>query len=47
VLERIPDIDHVNGLKFHFRGQIALDRVEIGPNELLASGEHKLAIKKA
>jgi len=46
VLERIADIDRVEELSFQFRGRTDPDRVEIGPNELLASGEHKLAIKK-
>ena len=47
VLERIADIDRVEELSFQFRGRTDPDRVEIGPNELLASGEHKLAIKKS
>jgi hypothetical protein len=47
VLERIPDIDRVENLSFQFRGQKNSDVVAIGPNELLASGEHTLAIKKA
>ncbi|MGH9972168.1 MAG: putative baseplate assembly protein [Pyrinomonadaceae bacterium] len=46
-LERIADIDRVEDLVFQFRGRTDSDRVVIGPNELLASGEHKLAIKKA
>lgn len=47
LLERITDIDRVENLVFKFRGQTNSDRVEIGPNELLASGEHTLAIRKA
>jgi predicted phage baseplate assembly protein len=47
VLERIADIDRVEELSFQFRGRTDPDRVEIGPNELLASGEHQLKIKKA
>jgi hypothetical protein len=47
VLERIPDVDRVENLSFQFRGQKNSDVVAIGPNELLASGEHTLAIKKA
>lgn len=47
VLERIPDIDRVENLRFLFRDQENSDLVAIGPNELLASGEHKLRIKKA
>jgi hypothetical protein len=46
LLEEISDIDRVEDLEFRFRGQTNPDRVEIGPNELLASGEHNLAIKK-
>ncbi len=47
ILETIADIDRVEELKFHFRGRTNSDRVEIGPNELIASGDHKLLIKKA
>jgi len=46
VLERIADIDRVEQLSFQFRNRIDPDRVEIGPNELIASGDHTLAIKK-
>ena len=47
LLERIADIDRVEDLVFQFRDKKDPDRVTIEPNELLASGEHKLAIKKA
>ena len=47
LLERIPDIDRVEELVFQFGARRDANRVEIGPNELLASGEHRLAIKKA
>jgi predicted phage baseplate assembly protein len=47
LLERIADIDRVEDLMFEFGGRKNPNRVDIGPNELLASGEHKLAIKKA
>ena len=46
-LERIDEIDRVENLRFHFRGGTDPDRVVIGPNELLASGQHLLAIRKA
>jgi hypothetical protein len=46
-LEAIDEIDRIENLKFHFRGATNADRVVIGPNELLASGRHFLAIKKA
>jgi len=46
-LEKIDEIDRVENLRFRFRGQSDPDRVVIGPNELLASGEHRLAVKKA
>lgn len=46
-LERIDEIDRVENLRFHFRGGTHPERVVIGPNELLASGQHLLAIKKA
>jgi predicted phage baseplate assembly protein len=44
LLERITDIDRVEDLKFLFRGQSNPERVEIGPNELLASGKHDLRV---
>lgn len=47
VLERIDLIDRVENLEFKFRGRTDPDRVVIGPNELIASGQHQLAIKKA
>ena len=47
LLERIADIDRVEDLVFQFRDKKDPDRVSIEANELLASGEHKLAIKKA
>jgi predicted phage baseplate assembly protein len=47
LLERIADVDRVEDLVFVFRDKKDPDRVTIGPNELLASGDHKLAIKKA
>jgi len=47
VLERITDVDRVENLLFRFSGRSDPDRVEIGPNELLASGEHELLIQKA
>jgi predicted phage baseplate assembly protein len=47
VLERINDIDRVEGLLFRFSGRTDPDRVDIGPNELLASGQHELLIQKA
>jgi hypothetical protein len=47
VLERIDTIDRVENLRFHFRGRTDPDGVVIGPNELLASGRHLLAIRKA
>ena len=46
-LEEIDEIDRIENLVFHFRGATDPDRVVIGPNELLASGRHVLAIKKA
>jgi hypothetical protein len=46
-LERIDTVDRVENLRFHFRGRIHPEGVIIGPNELLASGRHLLAIKKA
>lgn len=46
-LEAIREIDRVENLRFHFRGGTDHERVVIGPNELLASGQHTLAIKKA
>jgi Baseplate J-like protein len=46
LLERIADIDRVEDLVFQFRDKKDPDRVRIEPNELLATGEHKLAIKK-
>ena len=46
-LERIDEIDRVENLRFHFRGGTDPERVVIGPNELLASGRHLLAIKTA
>jgi baseplate J-like protein len=47
VLERIDLIDRVESLQFLFRGRADPDRVVIGPNELIASGQHQLAVKKA
>lgn len=47
LLERITDIDRVEDLLFLFRGQSNPERVEIGPNELLASGKHDLTIRTA
>lgn len=44
LLERITDIDRVENLLFLFRGQSDPERVEIGPNELLASGKHDLKV---
>jgi hypothetical protein len=46
-LERIDEIDRVENVRFHFSGDTDTERVVIGPNELLASGQHRLAIKKA
>jgi hypothetical protein len=46
-LERIDEVDRVENLRFRFRGTTDPDRVVIGPNELLASDQHVLAIKKA
>ena len=46
-LERIDEIDRVENLRFHFRGRTDPERVIIGPNELLASGQHLLQIKTA
>ncbi|HET7620041.1 MAG TPA: putative baseplate assembly protein [Vicinamibacterales bacterium] len=45
-LERIEEVDSVENLRFLFRGTSDPDRVAIGPNELLASGTHVLAIRK-
>jgi Baseplate J-like protein len=47
VLEQIEEVDRVENLLFHFRGGTDADRVVIGPNELLAAGQHRLAVKKA
>jgi hypothetical protein len=47
VLERIDTVDRVENLRFHFRGRTDVEGVVIGPNELLASGQHLLAIKRA
>lgn len=47
LLERIDLIDRVESLQFRFRGRTDPDRVVIGPNELIASGQHQLAVKKA
>jgi len=44
LLERITDIDRVENLRFLFRGRSDPERVEIGPNELLASGKHELNV---
>jgi hypothetical protein len=46
-LEEIKEIDRVENLRFHVRGGTSADRVVIGPHELLASGQHLLAIKQA
>jgi hypothetical protein len=46
-LEQIDEIDRVENLRFRFRGGTDAERVAIGPNQLLASGRHFLAIKKA
>ena len=46
-LEEIEEIDRVENLRFRVRGGTSADRVVIGPNELLASGQHLLAIKQA
>jgi len=46
VLERIDDIDRVEDLSFSFRARTKVDEVEIGPNELIASGQHDLKIEK-
>jgi hypothetical protein len=47
VLEQIEEVDRVENLLFHFRGTTDAERVVIGPNELLATGQHRLAVKKA
>jgi Baseplate J-like protein len=47
VLEGIEDVDRVENLVFRFRGRSDSDRVQIGPNELIASGQHQLRIRKA
>jgi len=47
VLERIAEIDHVEKLVFAFNGQTSAEAVDIGPNELPASGEHRLSVKRA
>jgi hypothetical protein len=46
-LEGIEEIDRVENLRFRVRGSATANRVDIGPNELLASGQHLLAIKQA
>jgi hypothetical protein len=45
-LERIDEIDRVENLEFLFRNTSDRDRVAIGPNELMASGTHRLSIRK-
>jgi predicted phage baseplate assembly protein len=46
-LKPIGEIDRVENLRFRFRGGTHPERVVIGPNELLASGRHVLAIKES
>lgn len=47
VLEKIPEVDRVENLTFEFNGRSSREGAEIGPNELLASGTHVLAIQRA
>jgi len=47
VLEQIEEVDRVENLSFHFGGRTDPDQVVIGPNELLAAGQHRLAVRKA
>jgi len=47
VLEEVEEVDRVENLLFHFRGGTDAERVVIGPNQLLAAGQHRLAVKKA
>jgi hypothetical protein len=46
-LERIALIDRVENLLFRFSGGTHRDRVAIGPNELPASGPHRLEVRRA
>jgi hypothetical protein len=46
-LHSVADVDRVENLRFHFRGGTDAERVVIGPNELLSSGQHRLSIRKA
>jgi hypothetical protein len=46
-LEDIDGIDRVENLVFRFGGRSDADRVDIGPNELLASGDHVVRVHEA
>ena len=46
-LERIKAVDYVEGLKFHVGDRSFSDGVEIDANHLLASGSHKLQIRRS
>jgi hypothetical protein len=46
-LHRIADVDRVENLLFRAGSRSDPERVDIGPNELLSSGDHRLLIKKA
>lgn len=42
LLEDIPEVDHVGRLTLRFDQQESSERVEVGPNALVASGEHAI-----
>jgi hypothetical protein len=46
-LHRIAGIDRVENLQFRTGTRTSAERVEIGPNELVSSGQHRLVISKA
>jgi hypothetical protein len=46
-LHRIAGIDRVENLQFRTGTSTSAERVEIGPNELVSSGQHRLVISKA
>ena len=45
VLERIADVDRVEGLRFHFRGRTDAEEVRIAAHELIASGDHVVRMR--
>jgi hypothetical protein len=42
VLEDIDTVDHIGTITLTFDGQTSTERVTVGPNQLLAGGEHTI-----